>query len=153
MAVGDVQYHLNFLETNGCIKSRKFGKCKTFYSVDVTDLRHELTLAVLRQETLREIILYVIEHPRATQSAIATQFGLTSPTVNAHMSRLIEMNLVKSFREGKFVKYVVLEDIGDIVRNLEFYYPSLWARLSDRLANLFFDLSVGYREKEEINEV
>jgi predicted transcriptional regulator len=149
LAVGDVQYHLNFLENNGCIKSRKFGNYKTFYSMDVTDIRHELTLAVLHQETLREIILYLIEHPAATQGHIATQVGFTSPTVNAHMSRLIEMDLVKSFKDGKFVKYVVLGDIRDIVRSLEFCYPSIWARLSDRLANLFLDLSAGYREKEE----
>ena len=94
--MGDVQYHLNFLEINGSIKSRKFGNYKTFYSMNVTDIRHELILAILHQETLRGIILYLIEHPAATQSNIATQVGFTSPTVNAHMSRLIEMGLVKS---------------------------------------------------------
>lgn len=147
--MGDVQYHLNFLEINGSIKSRKFGNYKTFYSMNVTDIRHELILAVLHQETLRGIILYLIEHPAATQSNIATQVGFTSPTINAHMSRLIEMGLVKSFKDGKFVKYVVLGDIKNIVYNLEVCYPSLWARLSDRLTNLFLDLSTGYREKEE----
>jgi len=149
LAMGDVQYHLSFLENNGCIKSRMFGNYKTFYSMNVTDTRHEQILAVLHQETLREIILYLIENPAATQSNIAAQIGFTSPTVNAHMSRLIEMDLVKSFKDGKFVKYLVLGDIKDIVHSLEASYPSLWARLSDRLANLFLDLSTGYMEKDE----
>jgi hypothetical protein len=65
------------------------------------------------------------------------------------MSHLIEIDLVRSFKDGKFVRYVVLGDIKDIVHNLGSSYPSLWARLSDRLANLFLDLSTGYREKEE----
>ncbi len=147
--MGDVQYHLNFLENTGYIKSRKFGNYKAFYSMNVTDLRHEIILAALHQETLREIILYLIEYPAATQSNLAIQIGISSPTVSAHMSHLIEMDLVKSFKDGKFVKYVVLGDIKDIVHNLGSSYPSLWARLSDRLANLFLDLSTGYREKEE----
>ena len=147
--MGDVQYHLNFLETTGYIKSRKFGNYKTFFSMNVTDLRHEIILAALHQETLRGIILYLIEYPEETQGNIAIQLGITSPTVSAHMSHLIEMDLVKSFKDGKFVKYVVLGDIKDIVHNLGSSYPSLWARLSDRLANLFLDLSTGYREKEE----
>jgi len=121
--------------------------------MDVTDIRHELILAVLHQETQGEIILYLIEHPSATQSDIAMHIGITSPTVNAHMSRLIEMDLVKSFKDGRFVKYLLVEDIEDIIYDLEFCYPSIWARLSNRLANLFLDLSTGYSEKEEKAEI
>ena len=151
--MGDVQYHLNFLEHNGSIKFRRIGNYKTFYSMDVTDIRHELILAVLHQETQGEIILYLIEHPSATQSDIAMHIGITSPTVNAHMSRLIEMDLVKSFKDGRFVKYLIVGDIEDIINDLEFSYPSIWARLSNRLANLFLDLSTGYSEKEEKAEI
>ncbi|HKX20570.1 MAG TPA: winged helix-turn-helix transcriptional regulator [Nitrososphaeraceae archaeon] len=150
--MGDVQYHLNFLENTGYIKSRKFGNYKTFYTMNVTELRHELILAALHQETLREIILYLIEYPAATQSNIAIQLGITSPSVSARMSHLIQMDLVSSFKDGKFVRYVVLEDIRDIVHNIGSSYPSLWARLSDRLANLFLDLSTGYKVEEE-NEI
>ena len=67
---------------------------------------YENILAILQQETPRDVILYLIENPGATQSEIVRHKGFTAPTINWHMSRLIEIGLVYSCKEGRFVKYL-----------------------------------------------
>jgi DNA-binding MarR family transcriptional regulator len=141
IAIGDIQYQLKFLEGMGLIKSKRMGLYKTYYPVSILGERSENILAVLQQETLRDIMLHLIENPGATQSEIAHHKGFTAPTINWHMSRLIEMGLVYSCREGRFVKYYVEGDIDDIVSLLKSYHPSTWNTLSNRLASLFLDLS------------
>ena len=64
------------------------------------------------------------------------------------MSRLIEFGIVYSSKEGKFVKYYIRGDIADLVILLKSYYPSIWDKLSDRLAELF--LGVTYATTSEI---
>jgi len=141
IAIGDIQYQLKFLEGMGLIKSRRMGLYRTYYPVSILGERSENILAVLQQETLRDIMLQLIENPGATQSEIAHHKGFTAPTINWHMSRLIEMGLVYTRREGRFVKYYVEGDIDDIVCLLKSYHPSTWNTLSNRLASLFLDLS------------
>jgi hypothetical protein len=64
------------------------------------------------------------------------------------MSRLIEIGIVYSSKEGKFVKYYIRGDIADLVILLKSYYPSIWDKLSDRLAELF--LGITYATTSEI---
>jgi DNA-binding MarR family transcriptional regulator len=149
IAIGDIQYQLKFLEGMGLIKSRRMGLYKTYYSVSILGERSENILAVLQQETLRDIMLHLIENPGATQSEIAHHKGFTAPTINWHMSRLIEMGLVYTCREGRFVKYYVEGDMDDIVSLLKSYHPSTWNTLSNRLASLFLDLSSQSRPGKE----
>ncbi len=57
------------------------------------------------------------------------------------MSHLIRIGLVYSHREGRFTKYYLKGSIQDIVDLLKSYHPSLWNKLSYRLAQLFLDLA------------
>jgi len=57
------------------------------------------------------------------------------------MSRLIETGLVTSHKEGKYVKYYVQGNLKDITTILKMYYPSVWSKWSNRLAELFLDIS------------
>ena len=57
------------------------------------------------------------------------------------MSRLIEKGLVRSRKQGKFVNYYVEGDVKEITAILRKYYPSIWTKLSNRLADLFLDIS------------
>jgi hypothetical protein len=57
------------------------------------------------------------------------------------MSRLIEIGIVYSSKEGKFVKYYIRGDIADLVILLKSYYPSIWDKLSGRLSELFLGIT------------
>ncbi len=145
IAMGDTQHHLGVLDKLGLIKSRRKGMYKVYYTVSILRKRDEDILAVLQQETPRDIILHLVENPGSTQGEISDYMHLTAPTINWHMSNLINTRLVTSCKEGRFVKYFIEGDVNDIVGLLKLYYPTVWSKLSDRLAELFLDLASGSR--------
>ena len=149
LAIGDTQYHLKTLEKKNLIKSRRVGLFRMYYAVAIFRERQQSILAVLGQEVPRDIILFLIESPGATQIDIARHESLTPPTINWHMSRLIEIGLVSRRKKGKFVKYYTQGDMDDITNILKIYYPSLWSKLSNRLAEVFLDLSVISSKSED----
>ena len=141
IAIGDIQHHLGVLDKLGLIKSRRKGVYKVYYTVSILGKRDEDILAVLQQETPREIILYLVENPGSTQGEISSYISVTAPTINWHMSNLINIGLVTSHKEGRFVRYFIEGDVNDIIYLLKSYYPTIWSKLSDRLAELFLDLA------------
>ena len=149
LGIGNIQYHLDGLEKIGMIKSRKISIYKVYYDVGVLAGRHESILAILQQETPRSILLYLIENPGASQTEIATFVGCSAPTVVWHMSSLIKNGLVKHRRDGKFIKYNIRGDLKDITGLIKSYHPTVWDRLSSRLADLFLDIhSIGSHEED-----
>jgi predicted transcriptional regulator len=145
IAMGDIQYHLSILEKSGLVKSRRIGIYKVYYTVSILEGREESILAILQQETPREIVIHIVQHSGVTQSEIADHMGFSSPTINWHMSNLIEFGLVKAQKDRQFVKYYLEGDVKDITDLLKLYYPTLWSKLSSRLADLFLDLSIASR--------
>jgi predicted transcriptional regulator len=141
LAMGDTQHHLKMLEKTDLIKSRRIGVFRRYYTVSIYGERLECLLAILGQEVPRDIILYLIENPGASKWEIADYKNFSAPTINWHMSRLIENGLVGSRKQGKFVNYYVEGNMKDIANILKMYYPSIWTKLSNRLADLFLDLS------------
>ncbi len=67
LAIGDIQHHLGVLDKLGLIKSRRKGMYKVYYTVAILGKRDEDILAVLQQETPREIILFLVENPGSIQ--------------------------------------------------------------------------------------
>ena len=110
LAMGDTQYHLKTLEKTDLIKSRRIGVFRRYYTVSIYGERLESLLAILRQEVPRDIIIFLIENPGATQAELAKHKGFSAPTINWHMSRLIEIGLVSSRKEVTISK-VTLEKL------------------------------------------
>jgi len=111
----------------------------------VVSEQHELILAFLRQDTARDILIYLIENTGSTQSDIAKFKNLSAPTINWHMSRLIEAGVVIGNREWKTVRYFI-KDPDSLIESLKNYFPTEWSSLSDRFAKLFIRISTGTRK-------
>ncbi len=149
LAMGNLQYHVNLLEKGGLINSRRMNFRKVYYAVSIFGERHKAILAVLRQETPREIILYLIENPGATQTDISAHLGFAPSSVSWHMSRLIDIDLIRSHKDGRFIKYDIVGDVKEITAFLKSYYPRIWEKLSSRLVDLFLDVASVSRSQEE----
>jgi len=139
--MGVIQYHLYSLEKNHQIVSHRRGLYKRFYPSLVFGEPEQEILDVLSQETERDLLLYLINNPEATQKDLS-EFARISPgTANWHMKRLIGSKLVAMKREGQFVKYSLIIDPNDILRLLQNYHPNTWDKWADRLANAISEVS------------
>src|SRR5215469_4489311 len=100
IALGGIQYQLNQLEVTNLIRSRRIGLYKTYYTICISGERNEKISAFLQQETPRDIILYLIENPGATNDQIAHHKGFSAPAISWHLSRSIQIGIVSSHRDG-----------------------------------------------------
>jgi predicted transcriptional regulator len=141
LAMGQIQHHLSVLENAGKIKSRKINFRRHYYPAEILDEEHEVILAFLTNETVRDILLFLIEHPDSTQIEIANFKGFATPTINWHMSRLIEASIVTSRKDGKTIKYSIRGDARNLGVLLMTYHPNVWNKITSRFADLFFDLT------------
>lgn len=144
--MGATQHHLDVLERSGKIKSRRINIYRHYYAVEVLETEHHL-LAFLRQETARDILIYLLEHPRSTQNDIVNFKGFSAPTINWHMSRLEQANLVRSTKEGRTIKYTIV-DSHSVATALKTYHANIWDKLLSRFADLFIQISSDAKEEE-----
>ena len=145
ISIGSVQYQLFKLENMRRITSARRGSYKFYFAFGVFKDNEKNILQVLSQQTAREILMFIIEQKNPSQIEIIKRIGISAPSVNWHVSRLIAFKIVEAAKDGKYIRYQ-LADSGDskyIVALLKNYYSSIWDKWSDRLAEMFLSLSGG----------
>jgi predicted transcriptional regulator len=131
--MGVVQYHLNKLERERRIASRRRGLYKRFYpNLKFGEAELEI-LDVLSQESERDLLLFLIQNPNATQKELS-EYGEISPaSINWHMRRLSSA--------GTNVRYFVRGNHREILALLQSYHPTVWEKWADRLADVVMEIS------------
>ena len=141
LAMGDTQYQLSILEKEGKIKSKRIGNHRHYYPLTISNEQNELILAFLRHETIRDILIYLMENPGSSQQVLANFMNVSAPSIKWHMSRLIESDLVIATKEGKIVKYFI-KDPKSLTSSVKNYMPALWNSLVNRFAEKFFEITL-----------
>lgn len=139
--IGTVQYHLAKLEKMGKITAYRYGLYKYYFPVGVFEKSQKDLLRVLSQETTREILMAIIEQKNPTQKDIVRRIGISSAAVNWQIRRLTDLDMIYEIREGKCKRYHLSVDHKYIVGLLKDYYPNIWDKWSNRLAELFLSFS------------
>ncbi len=145
MSMGTVQYHLGLLEKAGRITSNRHGLFKYYFPIGIFQDNEKNLLEVLSHETARDILMFIIEQKNPTQTDIANRTGLSAASISWHVTRLIELSVISEVKEGKYKRYQLRGDPKHLVSLMKNYYPSLWDKWSNRLAEVFLSMS---REEE-----
>ncbi len=108
LAVGSLQYHLDYLQKHHIIRTQAEGKFVRYYSVRGRQVgegpAHEIgqkTMAFLRHESTRKIILFLLSQKRANNERIAEEISLSPSTTSWHLDKLVEAGVLKREREGR----------------------------------------------------
>ncbi len=145
ISIGSVQYQLLKLEKMQRITSSRRGSYKFYFLHGVFKDNEKNLLQVLRQETAREILMFIIERKNPTQTDIVNSIGISAASVNWHIKHLIDFKVIERAKRGKYTIYQLSHSIDskNIVTLLKNYYPGIWDKWSDRLAEMFLSLSRG----------
>ncbi len=104
IALGDLRYHLEYLEKKGLVGSRTDGYRKTFFSAKDVSLPDRDVLALLRQRAPRRIVLHLMLRESSTFEELREELGVSKSTLSFHLGKLTSKGLVKSARrEGRNV--------------------------------------------------
>ena len=140
LAMGVSQYHLYELEKEGKIIPHKGNFKKTFYPTSIFGDGELQIMDVLSQETDRDILLFLMQNPNATQKELSKYAGISPGSINWHMQRLSDSGLVEAKRDGSNVKYFVRINHAKIISLLRDYHPTVWQKWADRLTNLVLQI-------------
>jgi len=99
---GSLAYHLNVLEKEELVKSKTNGIYKRFYPKDmIIPNGGQIHLT----EAQKLILKNIEETPGISQKDIAALLGVSASTINYHITKLVEMNAVRTERKGIGVRY------------------------------------------------
>ena len=89
--------------------------------------------------------MFIIEQKNPTHTDIVYNLGISAASVNWHVSRLISFKIIDSTKNGKYTRYQLPNnaDTKYIVALLKNYYPAIWDKWSNRLAEMFLSLTKG----------
>ncbi len=139
LAPGQVQYHLKKLRRRErVVEERLYGR--THYYTPKYDARERRTIAVLRRETARAVLLYLLEHGPSRPAAVADALDVARSTLEWHLEHLTECDLVEKRRDECDHVTLVVTEPAETVRLLEEITPSLSDRMVDRFTRLVDDL-------------
>lgn len=102
---GTVVYHLAVLEQNGLIISSRDGRHRRFFPYSGMDFRHKDVFSAIRNETTAAILNAIRDSPGIHQTALRKEVDLAASTVNWHISKLEDADLVEKERDGRKVRY------------------------------------------------
>ena len=93
--------------------------------------------------------MLIIERQAPTQTDITNSVGISAASVSWHIKYLIKIRLIDEVKRGRFKRYQLRDRetsskyIITLMRN---YYPNIWDKWSNRLAEIFLSLSRGDTE-------
>ena len=136
MSFGMVSYHLSYLEKHNLIKEKKDGNYARYYPVTI-DILDEKLLSLVRQRSVRTILLYVVTHEGCSHQEISTGVNLSPSTTTWHLKKLIEKGIVVSDKKIRGKAYSLSVSKERIISLLITYRESFLDSLVDGLLDLW----------------
>jgi predicted transcriptional regulator len=137
LAPGQVQYHLRRLGDR-IVSAELFGR--THYYPPDCDERDRRVLAILRRETARDVVVFLLRRGPSAPAAVADNLGVARSTLEWHLDRLVSEGVVRKSRDERGRVTLVLADPERTAAYLETVDTSLPERLVDRFDRLLDDL-------------
>lgn len=135
IATGQAQYHLRRLCKRDDLVTEQL-RDRTHYFPDGYDPWERRAVALLRQETTREIIAAALESERPAAADLADDLDVARSTISWHVSTLVEAGLAEKTYDSQGRLRVRLTRPEETRRLFEQVQPTLPDRLVDRFTRL-----------------
>jgi predicted transcriptional regulator len=136
IAYGKLQYHLEFMKKHGLIEEEKTEEYSRFYPSSFRSIVERDIMSLLRQKSIRHILLYLLENPGAQNKDIADATSLSPSTVSWHIGHLMQAKAVTQERKTNEACYYVNEP-EVVIRLLTTYKTSFIDAIVDRYVELW----------------
>ncbi|MFB6130215.1 MAG: winged helix-turn-helix transcriptional regulator [Salinigranum sp.] len=142
LAPGQVQYHLRRLRRGDDVDSEHlYGR--THYYPPAFDEWERRALALVRRETSRDVLGYLLERDEADPESVAEAVGIARSTLEWHLDHLVAESIVEKRYDERGRVTLTLARPEATARLLAAVSPSLPERFVDRFERLLDDLLAG----------
>lgn len=109
LSMGVLEYHLNYMVKRGILSAQTHGYRKTYFVREDVQHPDKPTLALLRQEVPRRMIIYILLGEKRGFKEFVEEFGLSKSTVSFHLKKLTESGLVRTEKSGREQVYWIAD--------------------------------------------
>ena len=135
LAAGTVKYHLSYLVRNGLLTERKNGNVR--YYPRAFKPGNKMLLGLLRQKSVRQILLFIFVHDNCNHEQIVRSGDLSPSTVSWHLKKLKEGNIISIEARGRKSFYTLLADKEEVMNLLIAYRESFLDSLVDNVIEMW----------------
>ena len=136
LSAGSVKYHLSYLAHHGLIKEEKDGNNIRYFPIEFKS-ESKLLLGLLRQKTIRDIILFILTHNDCNHEHIVKSVNISPSTVSWHLKKLEDDKIVEFIKRGRKRFYNILIDKEEIINLLITYQESFLDSIVDRVIEMW----------------
>jgi predicted transcriptional regulator len=133
---GVLSYHLRFLDNIGKIRVNRVNNRVTRYFSYNVSAHESYVIGLLRQETTRKIIMYILENGSCGFNDIIIHTKKVPSTISWHMARLKAANIIKVRKQYEFNYYEIGMDIL-VLQDLLYKYKS---RFTEKIVDDYVDM-------------
>jgi predicted transcriptional regulator len=140
MPLGLLSYHLDYLEKNKLIATRRDTYYTRFYPRREHDFDHQdkAIISFLRQEIPRGIIIFLLQNPNSKHKEILQNFNVSGATISYHLKRMAQAEVVRQTKLGRETEYSIANEVKTI--NLIITYQrSFLDKLVDSFARTWLE--------------
>ncbi len=138
IATGALQYHLDYLVKKHLLRAEKDAKFLRYYLI-----REEFTetalMNLLRQESMRKIIVFLMQRRFANNLTISGAIGLSPSTTSWHIEKLAEAGVLGRKKRGRKTYYSIV-DKGRIAALLVGYQKSFLDEMVDNFVEVWEEI-------------
>jgi predicted transcriptional regulator len=108
MSLSTLDYHLHYLEKREIVESKKDGRYTRYFASRKMGVQDKRILSLLRQKTPRNIVLFLLLHPRAMHKEICEELKKSPSTISFHIKKLIEAGVIEAISIGRGTIYEII---------------------------------------------
>ncbi|MBT4870169.1 MAG: winged helix-turn-helix transcriptional regulator [Candidatus Diapherotrites archaeon] len=135
IATGALQYHIDYLKKKHLIYEEKEGKFSRFYAHQEQKIDEKL-MNLLRQDQVRQIVLFLLTKRRATIKTIVKEMELSTSTTKFHLQKLLDTGIVLE-KESQGKTFYSLKEREPIMELLIVYKKSFMDSLVDNFVEIW----------------
>ncbi len=129
---GSVSYHLHYLVKHNLIKQEKKDNSVFYFPIDFKSENSKI-LSLLRQRSMRNIILFIIVNSGCEHRQIVNFTNLSPSTVTWYLKKLEEEKIIIVTKKGRTKNYKLLIKREDVINLLITYKESFLDSLVDNI--------------------
>lgn len=108
IATGATQYHLDYLVKKHLIKTEREKKFLRYYLVR-QNFEETNLMSLLRQDSIRKILVFLMQRRFANNTTIADQVNLSPSTTSWHLEKLVGNEIIEKNRRGRKTYFKVID--------------------------------------------
>ena len=136
LSFGSASYHLSYLKKHNLINEETDGKNIRYFPLDFP-VKNEKLLMLLRQRSVRTILLFIFGNEGGTHQQITSSVKLSPSTVTWHLKKLLDTGIIRSGKQGRYKRYFLCIPKGEIMDLLISYKESFFDSLVDGIIELW----------------